>query len=69
MLENPKQKFVVRHYSENDFKGGGLRGEAEYRDLGVADVPLVGGNTQGSCIIIIRVHVPRCRFQEPHAKD
>ena len=37
MLENAKQKFVVRHYSENDFKGGGLRGEAEYRDLGVAE--------------------------------
>jgi quercetin dioxygenase-like cupin family protein len=37
MLENTKQKFVVRHYSENDFKGGGLRGEAQYRDLGVAE--------------------------------
>jgi quercetin dioxygenase-like cupin family protein len=37
MLEKSKQKFVIRHYSENDYKAGGLRAAAEYRDLGVAE--------------------------------
>jgi hypothetical protein len=31
----PKQSFVVSHFNEKDFKGGGLRDYIEYRDLGI----------------------------------
>lgn len=37
MLEKTKQKFVIRHYAESEFKTGGLRAAAEYRDLGVSE--------------------------------
>lgn len=36
-MASPRQKFVVSHYSEKDFQGGGLRASSEYRDLGVRD--------------------------------
>ncbi len=32
----PKQRFVVSHHREEDFKADGLRAYAQYRDLGVA---------------------------------
>ncbi|MBX9823051.1 MAG: cupin domain-containing protein [Afipia birgiae] len=32
----PKQRFVVSHHREDDFKADGLRAYAEYRDLGIA---------------------------------
>lgn len=32
----PAQRFTVSHLREEDFKGGGLRDYAVYRDLGVA---------------------------------
>jgi len=32
----PKQRFVVSHHREDDFKADGLRTYAEYRDLGIA---------------------------------
>lgn len=32
----PKQRFVVSHYREEDFKADGLRAYAQYRDLGIA---------------------------------
>lgn len=32
----PKQRFVVSHHREEDFKADGLRAYAEYRDLGIA---------------------------------
>lgn len=32
----PKQRFVVSHYREEDFRADGLRAYAEYRDLGIA---------------------------------
>jgi len=31
-----KQRFCVSHYREEDFKDGGLRSHATYRDLGIA---------------------------------
>ena len=31
-----KQRFVVSHHREDDFKADGLRAYAEYRDLGIA---------------------------------
>src|SRR5579863_10744870 len=31
-----KQKFTVSHYREEDFKDGGLRSHATYRDLGIS---------------------------------
>ena len=33
----PKQRFVVSHHREDDFKADGLRAYAEYRDLGIAN--------------------------------
>ena len=32
----PKQRFVVSHHRDEDFKADGLRAYAEYRDLGIA---------------------------------
>lgn len=32
----PKQRFVVSHHREEDFKDDGLRAYARYRDLGIA---------------------------------
>lgn len=32
----PKQRFVVSHHREEDFRADGLRAYAEYRDLGIA---------------------------------
>jgi mannose-6-phosphate isomerase-like protein (cupin superfamily) len=32
----PKQRFVVSHHREEDFKADGLRAYAQYRDLGIA---------------------------------
>lgn len=32
----PKQRFVVSHHREEDFKADGLRAYARYRDLGIA---------------------------------
>lgn len=32
----PKQRFVVSHHREDDFRADGLRAYAEYRDLGIA---------------------------------
>ncbi len=32
----PKQRFVVSHHREDDFKADGLRAYAQYRDLGIA---------------------------------
>jgi mannose-6-phosphate isomerase-like protein (cupin superfamily) len=33
----PKQRFVVSHHREEDFRADGLRAYAHYRDLGIAD--------------------------------
>lgn len=33
----PKQRFVVSHHREEDFRADGLRAYAQYRDLGIAD--------------------------------
>jgi uncharacterized protein YjlB len=43
-----KQKFHVSHLVDEDFKLGGLRGHAEYRDLGVAEA--TGGLVQAHVI-------------------
>jgi hypothetical protein len=32
----PRQKFTVSHHREEDFKDGGLRSHATYRDLGIS---------------------------------
>jgi mannose-6-phosphate isomerase-like protein (cupin superfamily) len=32
----PKQRFVVSHHREEDFRADGLRAYAQYRDLGIA---------------------------------
>jgi quercetin dioxygenase-like cupin family protein len=32
----PQQKFTVSHHREEDFKDGGLRSHATYRDLGIS---------------------------------
>lgn len=45
----PKQKFTVSHYREEDFKDGGLRSHATYRDLGI------GAATNG----MVQAHVIR----------
>jgi hypothetical protein len=53
----PRQRFVVSHHREEDFKGG-LRRYAKYRDLGIARA------TNG----MVRAHVirfvPPCRPEE-----
>src|SRR5215510_11852804 len=53
----PRQRFVVSHHREEDFKGG-LRRYAKYRDLGIAQA------TNG----MVRAHVirfvPPCRPEE-----
>ena len=33
----PKQRFVVSHHRDEDFRADGLRAYAQYRDLGIAD--------------------------------
>jgi len=33
----PKQRFVVSHHREEDFRADGLRAYAQYRDLGIAE--------------------------------
>lgn len=33
----PKQRFVVSHHRDEDFRADGLRTYAQYRDLGIAD--------------------------------
>ncbi|MES2600605.1 MAG: cupin domain-containing protein [Pseudomonadota bacterium] len=33
----PKQRFVVSHHREEDFRADGLRAYAHYRDLGIAE--------------------------------
>jgi quercetin dioxygenase-like cupin family protein len=43
-----KQKFHVSHLVDEDFKVGGLRGHAEYRDLGIAEA--TGGQVQAHVI-------------------
>jgi mannose-6-phosphate isomerase-like protein (cupin superfamily) len=43
-----QQKFHVSHLAEEDFKVGGLRGHAEYRDLGIAKA--TGGLAQAHVI-------------------
>jgi uncharacterized cupin superfamily protein len=35
-MAEPKQEFVISHHREEDFRDGGLRASAQYRDLGVA---------------------------------
>lgn len=34
--KRPKQRFVVSHHREDDFRADGLRAYAQYRDLGIA---------------------------------
>lgn len=34
---HPKQRFVVSHHRDEDFRADGLRAYAQYRDLGIAD--------------------------------
>ena len=48
-------KFTVSHVNDSDFKGGGLRSHAEYRDLGLVDA------TNGK----VRAHVIRRNFAVP----
>lgn len=45
----PKQRFVVSHHRDEDFRADGLRAYAQYRDLGIA------GGTHG----LARAHVIR----------
>jgi uncharacterized protein YjlB len=43
-----QQRFHISHLDEKDFKAGGLRGHAEYRDLGIAEA--TGGLVQAHVI-------------------
>jgi hypothetical protein len=52
----PKQKFTVSHHREEDFKDGGLRSHATYRDLGI------GAATNG----MVQAHVIRHVRPAPH---
>jgi len=52
----PAQRFTVSHLREEDFKGGGLRDYAVYRDLGVAAA--TNGLAQAHVIRMIRPWTP-----------
>ena len=51
----PEQAFTVSHYREEDFKTGGLRNYAAYRDLGTSRA------TQGMVQAHVIRFIPPCR--------
>lgn len=67
--ERRPQRFTVSHLDEKDFKGGGLRNFAKYRDLGIAEA--TGGAAVAHVIRMIppvtdevrQRHLHRTQFQ------
>lgn len=63
----PPQRFTVSHLREEDFKGGGLRDYARYRDLGIAAA--TNGLVQAHVIRLIPPCTPEVSKRHFHKVD